>query len=56
MFKMKTIMILMSIMKLSQLIKTHQINKYSIHTFEVDYQDIPIYFNFLCPYEFSSTR
>jgi hypothetical protein len=28
-FKMKTIMILMSIMKLSQLIKTHQINNKS---------------------------
>jgi len=29
--------------------------QYIIHNFAVDYQHKPIYFNFLCPYEFSST-
>ncbi len=29
--------------------------QYMIHNFAVDYQHRPTYFNYLCPYEFSST-
>jgi hypothetical protein len=46
---MKMIMIMMPIVKVSQLIKTHQINNISYTILSLITN-----FNFLCPYEFSN--